>query len=105
MVFQSDSGFYDAENQLLDFLSPLDLETSGGDTVRVDDGRIDLLAGSFTSDKPIKLTTKTTTLTANSVRINSRTRTAIFEGSVRMILVPDDVRPEGETPQTDRSKE
>ncbi len=99
--FRSDAGFYDAENQLLDFLAPLDLETSDGETVRVQDGRIDLLSGSFTSDKPIRLTTKTATLTADSVRIDSRTRAAIFEGSVRMRLVPDDVRPKAEAPQAE----
>ncbi|WP_114388924.1 hypothetical protein [Notoacmeibacter marinus] len=103
VAFESDSGFYDAENQYLDFLSPLDLETTAGETAHVKEGRIDLLAGSFTSDKPVRLTTKTTTLTANSVRIDSRNRTALFKGAVQMRLVPNDVKPVTETVTTDPS--
>lgn len=101
--FRTDAGFYDAENQYLDFLSPLDLETTAGETAHVLDGRIDLLAGSFTSDKPVRLTTKTTTLTADSVRIDSQARTAVFKGTVRMRLVPNDVRPADQTVKTDPS--
>ncbi|RLQ86901.1 hypothetical protein [Notoacmeibacter ruber] len=105
VAFNSDAGFYDAENQFLDFLSPLDLETSAGDTALVQDGRIDLLAGSFVSDKPVRLKTETTTLTADSVRIDSRSRTILFKGSVRMQLVPDDVRPQANASETPPSKE
>ncbi|MCP1198892.1 hypothetical protein [Notoacmeibacter sp. MSK16QG-6] len=103
VAFESDAGFYDAENQYLDFLAPLDLETTAGETAHVQDGRIDLLAGSFVSDKPVRLTTKTTTLTADSVRIDSQKRTVLFEGTVRMRLVPDDVKPGEQTVKTDPS--
>lgn len=92
-------GTYNRDANALGLQGPSTFATSDGVSMQFDDANIDVEAGNFETDKPVKIDRNGTIINAGSMKISDNGDIVVFETNVR-ITIPADAVPETAAPNT-----
>lgn len=96
-TLQASSGTYDRAGEKMQFTEPLEVQTSSGMVAILQSAEFDIAGGNLVSSDPVSIRTAQSTLVAQSMRMQDKGRTIIFETDIRMTITPSAVRPAGRT--------
>lgn len=82
------NGHYDSEKEWLSLNQDIVVESAGGLRMLLSTAEIDLKSGKLVSNKPVKVSTENTTITADNMEILDNGDIVIFNQRVRMIMQP-----------------
>jgi lipopolysaccharide export system protein LptC len=89
------SGIFDRDTDRMNMTAPFKLLLSNGITANFQSAFLDTRAGEMTSDEPITISTPNASVVANSLQIEDKGSTVIFEGGVKVVIDPKALRDEG----------
>lgn len=81
-------GVYDADAKTLDLSGKVAVDLNDGMTIRLEDAAIDIETGTLRTDSPVEVDTGRARVTSDSLTVQDRGKTIIFEKRVRMTLLP-----------------
>ncbi len=84
------TGLYDTEAQTLDLDGAVSVDTDDGMTIRMEGASIDIDKGRLVSQRPVTVDTGRAKVSAQTLIVENKGKTIIFENKVRMVLQPID---------------
>ncbi|PWW00078.1 lipopolysaccharide export system protein LptC [Hoeflea marina] len=94
-------GSYDRAAERMAFTEPFRIETSSGMSAELQTAEVDIAAGSMVSNSPVSVTSPEASIVAQSMRMQDKGRSVVFETGVRMTITPNAVRAAAEAPTND----
>lgn len=88
-------GVYDRTADTLDMTQPFSLNLSSGLVANFRSAKLDVKHGTMTSDQMVSITAPKATVVAQSINIEDKGRTIIFEGGVQVNLHADVIHEKG----------
>lgn len=94
------NGFYDADAKTLILKQSVNLVTSNGMVVNLQDADVDIGNSTMKTDNPISATSPQADISSNTMRIEEGGNKMTFEGRVRMTLRPGELRKTSDANET-----
>ncbi len=86
------NGVYDAERKMLILTKAVNLVTSNGMVLNLEDANVDIGNSIMHTNNPINATSPQADITSNAMMIEDGGNKLVFEGRVRMTLRPEELR-------------
>lgn len=96
-TIQAGNGIYDADAKTLVLKDNINLVTSNGMTVTLQDADVDIGNSTMRTNNPISATSSQADISSETMRVEEGGNKMIFEGKVRMTLRPDTLQDASET--------
>ena len=90
------SGHMDSNTQILELYDSIDVTTDLKDRARLSEAVVDLRKGEILSPAPVDIKMGSAVITADRMQLFQTGERAVFTGRVRMILYPENARPDGD---------
>lgn len=85
------NGVYDAEEKTLVLTRKVNVLTTDGMTIDLEDADVDIAGGILVTENPIKATSQKADISSNRLTVRENGKRLIFEGAVRMTLRPKEL--------------
>lgn len=86
------NGIYDAEDKTLVLTKTVNVVTSDGMVLTLQDADVDIDEGSLVTLNPIVATSQKADISSQSLKVEDNGKRLVFEGTVRMTLRPDELK-------------
>jgi lipopolysaccharide export system protein LptC len=93
------AGIYDISEKTLNLSGSVSVDTDDGMRIRLQDADIDIAAGTLNTLNPVEVEMPEAVVTAESMRVDNRDKTIVFESRVRVTLYPARVEQAGDVDQ------
>lgn len=88
-------GVYDRTADTLDMTQPFSLHLSSGLIANFRSAKLDVKNGTMSSDDVVSITAQKATVVAQSIKIEDKGQTIVFDGGVQVNMRPDVIREKG----------
>ena len=85
------NGVYDAEEKTLVLTERVNVLTTDGMQIDLEDADVDIAGGVLTTQNPITATSEKADISSNSLVVKENGKHLVFEGAVRITLRPNDL--------------
>jgi len=96
-TIRAGNGVYDAEARTLKLTQSVNVVTSSGMVLNLEDADVDIGNSSMKTDNPINATSPQADIASNTLSVEDGGNKMVFEGRVRMTLRPDELRKASDT--------